>query len=380
MRAAMAFVIAFLMAAFAVAQTRTAKTLDVYVVDVEGGNATLFVAPSGESLLIDTGNGGAAAPRDAARILAAAQDAGLTQIDHLITTHYHGDHVGGLAELAARIPIRHFIDHGPNVQPNENVDAFLRGSYTKLYSAAKHTVVKPGDRITINGLDARVVAAGGNTIKTPVRGGGQPNPYCANFKPQAVNPVSGQPSGNTEDEQSVGTHITFGEFRALYLADLTWNKEFELMCPSNPFGTVDLWVVSRHGQPSSNSEALAHAIQPRVALMNNGTRKGGQPQAMRIIHSAPGLEDLWQIHFSVLSGQEYTVPGVQIANAFDEQPAAIPVAAVTLPQGGTNAPPAPLHNGTAYWLKVSAQQDGSFIVTNSRNGFRKTYSARSRND
>jgi competence protein ComEC len=380
MRAAIAAVIAVLVAALAVAQTRTGKTLDVYVVDVEGGNATLVVSPSGESLLIDTGNGGAAAPRDAARILAATKDAGLTQIDHLITTHYHGDHVGGLTELAGRIPIRHFIDHGPNVQPNAAIDTLLRESYAKLYNAAKHTVVKPGDRIPISGFEARVMAAGGNTIKTPLRGGGRPNPYCANFKPQAVNPVSGQPSGNTEDEQSVGTHITFGQFRALYLADLTWNKEFELMCPSNPIGTVDLWVVSRHGQPSSNSEVLAHAIQPRVALMNNGTRKGGQPDAMRIIHSAPGLQDLWQIHFSVLSGQEYTVPGVQIANAFDEQPAAIPVAPMTLPQGGTGAPPAPVHNGTAYWLKVSAQQDGSFTVTNSRNGFRKTYGAASRTD
>ncbi len=118
----------------AAAQTRTTKTLDIYMVDVEGGNATLFVAPSGESLLIDTGNGGAAAVRDAERILSAARDAGLTQIDHLITTHFHGDHVGGLAELAARIPIRHFIDHGPNVQPNDTIDAFLqqavRGSCT----------------------------------------------------------------------------------------------------------------------------------------------------------------------------------------------------------------------------------------------------------
>jgi competence protein ComEC len=348
--------------------------------DVEGGNATLFVAPSGESLLIDTGNMGAAAVRDAERIVSAAKDAGISQIDHLITTHFHGDHVGGLAEVAARIPVRHFIDHGPSVQPNENIDKYLRESYMPLYTKAKHTVAKPGDRVPIAGIDVRIMTSAGQTIKTPLPGAGRPNPYCASFKPQAVNPVSGQPSGNTEDEQSVGSHITFGKFRALYLGDFTWNKEFELMCPNNPIGTVDLFVVSRHGQPSSNSQALVHAIQPRVALMNNGTRKGGQPDAMRIIHAAPGLEDLWQIHFSVLSGQEYTVPGLQIANPFDEQPAALPVAPVTLPPGGANAPPAPVHNGTAYWLKVSAQQDGSFTVTNSRNGFRKTYSATSRTD
>jgi beta-lactamase superfamily II metal-dependent hydrolase len=364
-----------LLSALAVAQTRTTKTLDIYVMDVEGGNSTLFVAPSGESLLIDTGNIGAAAVRDAERILAATRDAGITQIDNLITTHFHGDHVGGLAELAARIPIRHFIDHGPNVQPADNIDAFLREAYPKLYARGRHTVAKPGDRIAVAGLDVRVMSSAGQTIKTALPGGGRPNPYCATFKPHTVNPVSGQPVGNTEDEQSVGSHVTFGRFRALYLGDLTWNKEFELMCPMNPIGNVDLFVASRHGQPSSNSEALVHAIRPRVALMNNGTRKGGQPDAMRVFHSAPGLEDLWQIHFSVLSGQEFTVPGMLIANPFDEQPAAMQVAPVVLPQQAAAQPPAPQHNGPAYWLKVSAQQDGSFTVTNSRNGFRKSYSA-----
>lgn len=356
--------------ALALAQTRGATTLDVYVVDVEGGNATLFVAPSGESLLIDTGNGGAGAVRDAERILSAARDAGITQIDHLITTHYHGDHIGGLAELAARIPIRHFIDHGPSVQPNANIDAFLQKAYRELYSKVKHTVVKPGDRVPVAGLDVRVVTSAGEAIKAPLPGAGRPNPYCASFKPHVVNPVSGQPVGNTEDEQSVGSHITFGKFRALYLGDLTWNKEFDLMCPTNRIGTVDLFVLSRHGQASSNSEALVHAIRPRVAIMNNGTRKGGQPDAMRVIHSAPGLEDLWQMHFSLLSGQEYTVPGMFIANPVDEQPAVMPVAAFT---PATGAPPAPQHNGVAYWIKLSAQTDGSFTVTNNRNGFSKRY-------
>jgi competence protein ComEC len=379
MRVSMALVGAVVLAAaLAAAQTRTAKTLDIYMVDVEGGNATLFVAPSGESLLIDTGNIGAAAVRDAERIVSAARDAGISQIDHLITTHFHGDHVGGLAEVAARIPVRHFIDHGPSVQPNENIDKYLRESYVPLYSKVKHTVAKPGDRVPINGVEVRIVTSAGQPIKTPLPGAGRPNPYCASFKPQSNNPVSGQPSGNTEDEQSVGSHITFGKFRALYLGDFTWNKEFELMCPNNPIGTVDLFVVSRHGQPSSNSQALVHAVQPRVALMNNGTRKGGQPDTMRMLYSSPGLEDLWQIHFSVLSGQEYAVPGLLIANPFDEQPASLPIAPVVLTPGATPPSPPPVHNGPAYWLKVSAQQDGSFTVTNSRNGFRKAYSAGSR--
>jgi hypothetical protein len=147
------------------------------------------------------------------------------------------------------------------------------------------------------------------------------------------------------------------------------------MCPSNRLGSVDLFVVSHHGQAISNAEVLVHAIEPRVAIMNNGTRKGGQPDAMRVLHSSPGLEDLWQLHFSLLSGQEYTVPGMFIANPFDEQPATLPVAAMSPPQPGGGAPPPPAHNGPAYWIKVSAQQDGTFTVTNSRNGFSKTYRA-----
>ena len=191
-----------LFAAFPVAQTRTAKTLDIYVVDVEGGNATLFVSPSGESLLIDSGNGGAAAVRDADRIMAAVKDAGLTQIDNLITTHWHGDHFGGMAELAARIPIRNFIDHGPNVQPEPAADEFLQKTYPALYSKARHTVAKPGDKIAVAGLDVRVVTSAGETIKTPLPGAGRPNPYCASFKPG---------ENNAEDPQSVGSYITFGK-------------------------------------------------------------------------------------------------------------------------------------------------------------------------
>jgi competence protein ComEC len=350
------------------AQTRTAKTLDIYVVDVEGGNATLFVSPSGGSVLIDSGNGGAAAPRDAGRIVAAVKDAGLTQIDNLITTHWHGDHFGGMAELASRIPIRHFIDHGGNVQPAAAADEFLQKTYPSLYAKAKHTVAKPGDKIAIDGLDWRVVSSAGEAIKAPLPGAGKANPYCATYKPMDDDP--------TENAQSVGSLITFGKFRVAHLGDLTWNKEFNLMCPTNRIGTVDLFVVSHHGQPISNSDVLVHAIQPRVAIMNNGTRKGGQPDAMRIIHSAPGLEDLWQLHFSLLSGQEYTVPGLFIANSVDEPQAAMPVAALAPPPPGPAVPPPPAHNGTAYWIKVSAQTDGSFTVTNGRNGFSKTYKAR----
>jgi competence protein ComEC len=140
---------------------------------------------------------------------------------------------------------------------------------------------------------------------------------------------------------------------------------------------VDLFIVSHHGQPISNAPVLVHAIHPRVAVMNNGTRKGGQPDAMKVLFSSPGLEDLWQLHFSQLSGQEYTVPGAFIANTVDQQPAAMPIEAVAPPAPGTGAPP-PAHDGAAFWIKISAQRDGTFTVTNARNGFAKTYATRSR--
>ena len=162
--------------------------------------------------------------------------------------------------------------------------------------------------------------------------------------------MSGQPVGNTEDEHSVGSHVTFGKFRALYLADFPWNKEFEMMCPNNRLGTVEFLLVSRHGQHSSNSEALVHALRPRVAVINNGIRKGGQPETMRVLYSSPGLEDIWQGHVAQLSGPEHAIPGIFVTNIVDD----------------------PQHS-PAYWIKVSAQSDGSFTVTNSRNAFRKTY-------
>ncbi len=330
--------------------TAQSTTLDIYILDVEGGNATLFVTPAREAVLVDTGNGGAAATRDADRIMAAVKAAGVTQIDALVTSHWHGDHMGAMAELAGRIPIRHYLDHGGNVQPSAAVDEFLKETYPGLAAKSKHTVVKAGDTLPLKGVTWRFVTSARESIKTPLPGAGSPNPHCAGFTPHTVNPVSGQPIGNTEDEHSVGSHVTFGKFRALYLADFPWNKEFEVMCPANRLGTVEFLLVSRHGQHSSNSEALVHALRPRVGVINNGIRKGGQPETMRVLHSSPGLEDLWQLHVAQLSGAEYDIPGMFVANTVDD----------------------PQH-GPAHWIKVSAQTDGTFTVTNSRNGFTKAY-------
>ena len=349
-RAAAAVLMASSIVTFSSAQPRPSKALDIYVIDVEGGNATLFATPSGEAVLVDTGNGGPAAVRDADRIMAATHDAGIKQIDVLITTHWHGDHMGAMAELASRIPIRHYIDHGDNVQPSPAVDQFLRDVYPGLVAKSRRTSVKPGYTVPLKGIEWRIVTAARGTITDPLPRAGQPNAYCSGFKPHTVNPVSGQPVGNTEDEHSVGSHVTFGAFRAVYLADFPWNKEFELMCPANRIGTVDFLLVSRHGQHSSNSETLVHALRPRVAVINNGIRKGGQPETMRVLHSAPGLEDLWQVHVAQLSGPEYDIPTMFVANTSEDP-----------------------NHAPAYWIKLSARPDGAFSVTNSRTGFTKEY-------
>jgi beta-lactamase superfamily II metal-dependent hydrolase len=371
--------VATLAAAVPLAQNRPLRPLEIYVIDVEGGNAVLFSTPNNESLLIDTGNGGTM--RDVDRIMNAVKDAGLSAIDLLITTHYHGDHIGGLVELANRIPIRQFIDHGPNVQPNANIDLVLQ-QYAALHARAAHMVAKPGDRLPLSGIDARIVTSAGEAIRTNLGGGGRQNPLCAAFRPK--DPDMG------ENAQSVGTVLTYGRFRVVHLGDLTWNKEFELMCPNNRIGTVDLFLVSHHGLNVSNSEVLVHALRPRVAIMNNGIRKGGQPDTMRVLYTSPGLEDLWQIHFAQLGGQEFSVPGVFIANP-DEGPT-VSIAPFVPPQRGAAPPPAPAppasapapapapapaHNGQAFWFKISAQPDGTFAVTNSRNGFTKVYAPRS---
>jgi competence protein ComEC len=362
------------------AQTRS-KTLDIYVVDTEGGKATLFVSPSGESLLIDAGNPGG---RDTDRIMAVVADAGLKQIDYLLLTHYHVDHVGGVQELAKRIPIKHFLDHGPSVEAHEQVAGFQQ-AYAELYGKASHTVVKAGDPVPIAGLDWRIVTSAGKAITSPLPGGGKPNPYCAEFMPR-------ENLRDPENGQSVGSVVTFGKFRTIDLGDLLWNNEGDLMCPTNPIGTVDLYLVSHHGTDPSGSTALVHALAPRVAIMQNGTRKGGTVQTLQTLHTSPGLEDIWQLHWAYNGGIEQNPSGLFIANIDDPETLA---EVITTPPGASRgmgpggAPPAGSppggapgsaggrggHTGPANLIKVSAQADGSFTVTNTRNQFTKTYRA-----
>jgi len=391
MRATLAFLLTLALAAAAgSAQSRPSKTLDMYFLDMEGGHSTLYVSPSGESLLLDTGSPGG---RDVARIMAVIQAAGVKQIDHMLSTHYHGDHVGGLEELATKIPILHYYDHGETSEPKEMVPGFQK-MYAELYAKAKHTVLKPGDTIPFAGATVTVVTTHGAVLKTALPGGGKPNPACAGFVPRDESRV------DPDNPMSVGIVIAYGKFRTINLGDVTWNKEQELMCPNNPIGQVDLYLTSHHGIDQSGSAALVHGLQPRVAIMHNGARKGGPAQTMRILHTSPGLEDIWQLHWANAGGLEYNSPALFIANMDDNATIAGVLSAPQgrgpggpgpggpPPQAGAppNAPPPAArpagpggregHTGPAFWIKASAEADGSFTVTNTRNNFAKTYAAR----
>jgi beta-lactamase superfamily II metal-dependent hydrolase len=341
------------------AQRPPARTFDTYVIDVEGGEATLFVSPTGESLLVDTGWPGFDG-RDADRILAAAKDAGIAQLDHLVVTHYHADHVGGTAQLAARLPIRHFIDRGPNFSEDERSQY---SAYAPVRDRGRSTEVKPGDSIPIGGLDVRVIAANGSVLRTSVSGQDVPNALCADFKPHGAEITSRAADGG--DSRSVSLSLSYGRFRTVIMGDLTWNKEFELMCPRNLLGDVDVYLVSHHGSDTSGAPVLVHALRPRAAIMNNGPRKGGAVQTFEILNRLPASIDLWQNHYSVPGGPQHNRAAMFIANLDEGQP---------LP--GAKPGAAPVHTGAANWIKVAARADGSFAITNSRTGFTKEYPPR----
>ena len=341
------------------------QSLDVYFIDVEGGQATLFVSPSGESLLVDAGNPGA---RDADRIAATAKQAGLKQIDYMLVTHYDADHVGGVKDVSDRIPIRNFVDHGPRL-PGEaviaspNYQAMVQrvdASYDEARSKGRHIEVKPGDKVPIQGMDVQIVAGQGAVLQNALAGGGAPNLLCGNFVPQE--------DDKTENVRSVGAVISLGRFRLLDLGDLTWNKEKELVCPNNMLGTVDVYLTTHHGLNLSGPPVLVHAVRPRVAIINNGPRKGDSQETWMTLKSSPGLEDIWQLHYSVArppnknfheasnnGGPELNAPEQFVANTAEE---------------AAHSP--------AYAIKLSARPDGSFALANLRNGFTKEYPARPR--
>jgi beta-lactamase superfamily II metal-dependent hydrolase len=330
---------------------RAATTLDIYFIDVEGGQSTLIVTPAGESLLVDAGFPGdgtfASKPgppekaRDATRILAVAREAGLKRIDYLLVTHFHADHDGGVVELAQQIPIRTFIDNG---SPGPDVEAGVAGTlaafdaYRAVRAKGRHLTPRPGDRLPLKGVEAVVVSAAGATLRAPLSGAGQPNPACGAVAPPAQE--------KTENPRSTGFRLRFGRFRFLDVADLTGPPLFALVCPKNLIGAVDAYLVAHHGDDDAADPSTFAALQPRAAIVNNGPMKGGAAATLAAMRQEKAIEDVWQLHRSLK-------PGVQ--NVADERIAN-------------------LDETTAHWIKLSANEDGSFVVTNGRTGISRRYS------
>ena len=325
------------------------RSLDIYWIDVEGGAATLIVSPSGESLLYDAGwevDG-----RDGKRIAAVVQQAGLKKIDHFVLSHFHADHAGGLQELSKLVPIGRCFDRGDFIEPANQ-------KWRDIYLAAcasKRTIVKAGDTIPLDGVQIDVVASNGQLIAKPLAGGG-PNPLCVS--------AEHKPAEGPENQFMVGALFTYGRFRFLDLADLDWEIELELACPTNRLGQVTIWQAGRHGAlDGAGAPGFLHAITPQVVVVNNGPRKGlggasaGSPKPVtrhyERIAATPGIEGIWQGHLSLLAKDKASNTSADMLANFEESAEC-----------------------KGHWLRASVRRDGTFTLTNGRNGFSKTYATR----
>ena len=315
-------------------------TLDIYWIDVEGGGATLVVAPSGESLLFDTGFK-RPDDRDAKRVYAVTQAAGLKKIDYLMITHYHADHVGGLDALAKMIPIARYFGHGGTID-KENTEW---GESFKRNSEGKRTFLKLGDEIPLKGVKVQALSAN-MAYQTELLGNEEPNLLCEE--------AGHKPPDSLENQRNVAVLLTYGKFKFLDPGDMPWEREMELACPINKLGTVTLYQTGKHGGwDGGGAPAFLYAIKPQVIVVNNGATKGmgiprGHGHYERMTRS-PGVEGIWEVHMSP-EGPEHNAPENMIAN-IDKNP----------------------EHAQVSWIKASVTADGKIVVTNSRNRFSKTY-------
>ncbi|HYP13236.1 MAG TPA: MBL fold metallo-hydrolase, partial [Bryobacteraceae bacterium] len=273
------------------------------------------------------------------------QQAGLKKIDILLTTHYHGDHVGAMEALAKLIPIEQYMDHGESIELERPRGIELYKRYVAL-TEGKRKSLKVGDSIPLKGTNIAVVAASGKVIGKPLKGGGpSPAGLCQDVTEKA-------PETDIENNESVGILLTFGRFEFLALGDLPWNYEKALVCPQNLIGTVDVYQTTHHGLDRSGLPQLVSSVKPRVAVMNNGPRKGGPQSTFEILRKSPGLEDIWQGHLALGTPKEINTDERMIANL------------------------EPTAECKGNLLKLSVTPDGKYTMTNARTGFSKTYESR----
>lgn len=336
-----ALVLAVLTALPAATLAQEPASLDIYWIDVEGGAATLVVTPARESVLMDTGWPRADA-RDALRIQAAMDDAGIDRIDYLLFSHFHGDHVGGLPALAERVPIGAIVDHGDSVELGSPRGLALWDEYIGLAADRRRSVV-PGDKLPLERLEFTFVASHRELVDAPEPR--MPNPLCDGIAPP--DPDMG------ENGHSLGYLLSLGAFQFLNLGDLTPDREHALACPENRLGLVDLWQVPHHGGYGAIRPELAGALRPTVAVVNNGPRKGGTPDSLAVIQGTAEVGDVWQSHRTLTDDAAHNTDEALIANLTEED------------------------DCRGHWIKATVAPDGrSWSMTNGRTGYSRTYQSR----
>ena len=314
--------------------------LEIYWIDVEGGAATLIVTPARQSILMDAG-WERPDERDARRIQDALQDAGVDRIDYFIASHFHGDHVGGLPALAARVPIGRFVDHGDSVEQSAARGRASWNAYRSVAEGRRRTV-SPGDKLPLAGLEFSFVLAGGETLDGPLLPLG-PNPHCSGMEIY--------PDDDGENARSVGYLVSLGAFQFLNLGDATRNVQYALACPENLLGEVDVYQVPHHG--NGVAPELTWALAPAVAVINNGPRKGGSAEGFQVVARSPRLEDVWQSHRALDTDPAYRAGDDLTANLAAED------------------------DCRGHWIKATVDPEGrSYSLTNGRNGASRAYVSR----